>query len=91
MVKEKIGKSNSIALQGKTQSQETKDKRALSLKKAYAEGRRDPSDYAEKIRKSNVDYWSKVKRIPWNKNKKGSQVAWNKGIKKDEMPLFTLS
>lgn len=86
VVKAKIGKSNSVALQGKTQTQETKDKRAESLKKAYAEGRRDPKDYAEKIREKNLEHWSKVKRVPWNKGKKGSQVAWNKGIKKEEMP-----
>lgn len=84
VVKSKIGKANSIALAGKVQSQETKDKRSKSLKKAYREGRRSVQDYVEKIRFANLLYWKENKRIPWNKGLKGSQEAWNKGLKKTE-------
>ena len=37
--KRKIGKANSVALLGKVPSEETREKRSVSLVRAYAEGR----------------------------------------------------
>jgi len=78
-VKAKIGQANSVALKGHKQSEETKQKRANSLR-----GHVVTEETIEKIRQGNIKSHKEHPRVPWNKGKKGSQVAWNKGLKKQE-------
>jgi len=78
-VKSKIGKSNSIALKGRTATETQKE--ALARSRV---GRVVPQDVRDRISKSNIETKNKMDIIPWNKGKKGLQVAWNKGLKKQE-------
>lgn len=78
-VKSKIGKSNSVALSGKTLTDEHK----ANIGKGGL-GRVQSEETIEKIKQSNKEHWAENSRIPWNKDKKGLQTAWNKGHKKVE-------
>ena len=83
--KEKISKT----LIGRKQSCETKEKRALSLKKAYREGKTVSwnKGLTKETNISVASYSEKIKgNVAWNKDLKGflkGRPAWNAGLTKD--------
>jgi hypothetical protein len=80
VVKEKIGKSNSVVLKGNKLSQ----KQLEALAKSRS-GRVVSQEVREKISISNKQTKSKQTIVPWNKGIKTGHIPWNKGLKKRDL------
>lgn len=85
VVKDKIGKANSIVLQGRTLS----DHHRSQIAKGNT-GRIVSEETRKKIKESCIKTKELNPKIPWNKGKTGSQIPWNKGLRKKE-PIEILS